>query len=107
MWAAMDPDCGPITVPSPKLKVKLLMPIGSVEPEASAVTTSGVGPIAGEACSLATGAPTVTTADVADVYPAESVKFTATTYVPPALYEWIATAPGCGPILVPSPKSNV
>ena len=85
VWPAVAPACGPTIVPSPKLKVYVAMPMGSVDAEASAATTSGVAPNVGETCSFATGAPTVTCAVADDIYPAVSVTVTLTTKAPPAL----------------------
>ena len=58
---AVAPDCGPTAgLPSPKSKVYLEIPIGSVDPDALAVTASGVAPLLGFNVKAATGAPTAT-----------------------------------------------
>src|SRR6266542_2235383 len=111
VWVAVAPGCGPTTVPSPKSnRYDAMLPSGSDDAEASAVTASGAVPDDGVTVSLATGGwfaagDTVTVADAVAIAPPLSVTVTLAVHVP-AAYVWVAVAPGCGPTTVPSPKSN-
>jgi len=83
--------------------------VPAVEPEASAVTGSGVGPEPGDTVSAAMGGvQTVTPALAAALAPEVSVTVTATVKLPAPVYVWLAVAPDWGPTTaLPSPKLNV
>jgi hypothetical protein len=63
----------------------LVIAIGSVDPEAFAVTCKGVGPVVGFTVRAATGAPTLTVAVAVAVAPELSPTVTWTVNVPPAV----------------------
>src|SRR5260221_518157 len=108
---AVAPACGPTTVPSPKSnRYEAMVPSASDEADAFAVTLSGAGPLEGETVSRATGAwfagvDAVTVASAEPVAPWLSVTVTRTVHVP-AANVWVAVASACGPMMVPSLKSN-
>ena len=89
MWVAVELDCGPTTVPSPKSnRYDVMLPSGSEDAEASAVTASGAVPEDGVTVSRATGgwlaAVAVTTAEAEPVAPALSVTVTVQVQRPAA-----------------------
>src|SRR5215211_1364019 len=83
----------------------------SVDAEASAVTSSGATPDAGDTLSAAvggvSGGSTATSRVALEERPPVSVTVTVTVYVPGSAYVWLAVAVDCGSSTVPSPKSNV
>ncbi len=89
MWAAVGSDCGPTTVPSPKLKrYDAIDPSESEEPTALATTGSGASPVEGVTISCATGGrftfDTVTTTEAEPVAPPLSVTVTVQVQRPAA-----------------------
>src|SRR6266545_1524729 len=87
-----------------------MVPSGSDDADASAVTASGAVPEDGVTVSLATSGwfaagDTVTVAEAVAIAPPLSATVARAVQVP-AAYVWVAVAPGCGPTTVPSPKSN-
>jgi hypothetical protein len=66
--------------------VYLEIPIGSVDPDALAVTASGVAPLLGFNVKAATGAPTATGFVALPVAPLVSVTVTWAVKLPPAEY---------------------
>src|SRR5947209_1745028 len=106
----MGDACGPtVVLPSPKSNVNVAIGlVPATDVDASAVTVSGAGPVDGVTARYADGGTvTLTTADVDPVTPAASVIVTVTVNPPVLVYTWLAAELDCGPVTVPSPKSNV
>ena len=103
----MAAACGPAVVPSPKSNVyDTTEPSASPEPDASSVTVSGERPASGAPASAAVGRwLAITVVEALLPRPASSTTVTVAVHVP-AAYACAIVAPGCGPALVPSPKSK-
>src|SRR5437763_16432978 len=114
MCRAVARGWGPTAAePSPKLNVYVAIgvPSLSVEPDASALTPSGMKPDSGVTTRDGAGAESTGVTSmvwlVVDERPAVSVTVTVTENVPPLAYVCWAVAPAWGPAVAPSPKSNV
>src|SRR5580765_696368 len=89
VWVAVAPGCGPATVPSPKSKrYDVIVPSGSDDAEASAVTASGAVPEGGvtvsAACGGWLGGDTATWVDAVALLSPSSITCTVAVQLPAA-----------------------